>query len=50
MHLLSHAQLLRDDVMVMHRKAIRQALDSGESQDIADNLDTLNLLGAASQV
>lgn len=34
----------------MCRKAIRQALDSGEGQDMADSLDTLNLLGAASQV
>ena len=32
------------------RKAIREALADGESQDIADTYDTLNLLGAASQV
>ena len=34
----------------MCRRAIREALDDGPSQDIADNLDTLNLLGAPSQV
>ena len=34
----------------LHRRAIREALDDGPSQDIADNLDTLNLLSAPSQV
>ena len=34
----------------LRRRAIREALDDGPSQDIADNLDTLNLLSAPSQV
>ena len=36
--------------LLNYRRAIREALDDGPSQDIADNLDTLNLLSAPSQV
>ena len=36
--------------MWTRRRAIREALDDGPSQDIADNLDSLNLLSAPSQV
>lgn len=34
---------------IIAKRAIREALDDGPSQDIADNLDTLNLLSAPSQ-
>ena len=38
------------DIHSFCRRAIREALDDGPSQDIADNLDTLNLLSVPSQV
>ena len=37
-------------VLNLCRKAIREALAHDESQDVADNFDTLNLLSVASQV
>lgn len=39
-----------DNVYGLCRRAIREALDDGPSQDIADNLDTLNLLSTPAQV